>query len=889
MSIDLTQSIVRILKRDGTTAGTGFFVSKNGLIATCAHVVASYKPGEEVSVVLFSSKEKYQAIIEKKWWREPSDDDVAILRLSNTLPHDISMIPLGYPWHMENISLMTFGFPESKPVEGLSGRCEVIGRTTENGCPVLQMRSQEVTCGFSGAPVLNPVTNRIVGMITAILKPDQYGKQAETAFITPSDVLANICPEVEEANIERIIRDLKSEPSLNDFFVDLASQSSTTKDTKKNPGKEPLMADQLALDPIFRSMENSMEGDSGVSKRFANSSIEYIENFSDGVVEELSKYARCVLLGEAGAGKSTVLQRVVSDVAEKRLAQKEGVIPVHLKLSAWQANQSFLDFIYSQWPYASDPFTSLENGYAALYLDGLNEIGSDTDARIKQLHGWLTSKLESKKIIITCRTDDYWLCEFDLNIPIVKVESMEESRIRLFSKKRLESIGKDSEFFLSRLFSTNKNGKSSSLIKLASNPFMLESLIHCYAKFDILPDNKGLLSRKMIEALWGKEKARKSSGWLPYDEVEPMFSKLAFFMIESENSIEIPINDARKYCSLEIIQIARSANIVRIDNGKLKFYHQLMQECFAAVELKRYELSKILQRPQIERGARKDSRWDQVVIALCGICGMYEPRDNPDNIVNYALKTKDPYLAAICISSGIKVSESTIKKTVDQLIENIAISDWLDSEGRSRVARKAISDIGKPAVPFLLNLFESEIESEKLVLFNRENVVKGAAMIAAGGALLLLSGVIPASALGAVPLLSEGVKQLQKSSAFQSAIQNPVLRIQAKIAIDQIKVEPARKVRLIKIVIEALGDIADTRADSTLQKLAKIDPSQEIRETARSAIEKIKSNSSVTETKLRPSPAKIQDCISCANCGHKNPVNSNFCTACGTRLVKTLS
>jgi V8-like Glu-specific endopeptidase len=860
MKFDLTHSIVRILKPNGKTAGTGFFVSKNGLITTCAHVVADagYTPGEEISVVLFSNSKQYQAIIEEKWWREPLKEDVAILRLLDTPSEDIFFIPLGYPSHTENIPLITFGFPKRKQEEGMSGRCEVVGCTTDNGYPVLQMRSQEVTPGFSGAPVLNPVTNRIVGMINSILDTDEYGKQAETTFITPSHVIADVCPEVEEANIERVIVNLKLEPGLNDLFVDLAGQTSVVKD------KKPLISDQLEFDPVFRLMENSMEADSGVSTRFARSSIEDTGNLFDDIVGELRKNARCVLLGEAGGGKSTILARVALDIAEKRLAQKQGVIPVHLKLSAWQANQSFVDFIYSQWPFASDPFALLENGYAALYLDGLNEMGSNTDTRIKQLRGWLSIKAESKKVIITCRTDDYLLHEFDLDIPIVKIESMEESRIRLFSKKYLQRAGKNSEPFLTQIFSPNKNGKSFSLIKLASNPFMLKALIHCYANnkspFEILPQNKGQLSKRLVTSLWNREKELNWSEWIPYNEVESMFSELAFSMIENENLIEIPIIDAKKYCSFEIMQIAQSANIIRIDNGKLKFYHQLMQEFFAAVELKRRGLSKTLKRPQIERGNRKDSRWDQVVIALCGICQKDDLLDNPDNIVNHAFKVQDPYLAAICIASGIQVNEATIEKTVKQLIGNIAIWEWLDSEKRSDVARRALSDIGEPAVPFLLSFFESE--SKKVVQVDRkdiegivEGIVKGAAILAAGGALLLLSGAIPASALAAIPLLSEGVKQIQKNSTLQKSIQETIKNLVynggAKNAFDQINIDididinidPIRKIRLIKILIAALGDIGDTRADSTLQKLAKNDPSQEIREAAKLAIKKIQANS----------------------------------------------
>ncbi|MGB3510646.1 MAG: trypsin-like peptidase domain-containing protein [Microcoleaceae cyanobacterium] len=848
MNFDLTQSIVRILKPDRTTAGTGFFVAKNGLIATCAHVIASYKPGEEVSVVLFSGNEKHQAIIEKKWWRKPSDEDVAILRLLNTPSHDISMIPLGYPWNIENIPLLTFGFPASKPVEGLNGKCEVIGRTTENDCPVLQVRSPEVTRGFSGAPVLNPVTNRIVGMITAISKPDKYGRQAETTFITPSNILANICPEVEEVNIERIIIDLKSKQLLGDLFVDLEGQSSTIKDIKKEQIKESFIADQLGLDPIFSLMETSVEEDSRVGKRFTSSNIDNTENFSDGVVGELNKYKCCVLLGEAGSGKSTTLERIVLDVAERHLAKKKGVIPVHLKLSAWQAKQSFINFICSQWSFVSDPLTSLENGYAALYLDGLNEIGSDTDTRVQQLREWLTSKPESKKIIVTCRTDDYLLGEFDLNIPIVKIESMEESRIRLFSKKYLDRIGKSSELFLSRLFSSDENRKSSSLVKLASNPFMLTALIISYASSDALPRNKGLLTKKLVESLWGRERTRNWSGWLPYDEIELMFSKLAFHMIDSDNVVEIPVVDALKYCNHEILQIARSGNILRIENDKLKFYHQLIQEFFAAIELKKVGLSEKLQRPHIRNGQRIDSRWDQVIIALCGIS------EFPDGIVNYILKIKDPYLAAVCISSGIVVSESTIEKTVEQLIGNIAVWDWVDNmcERRSEVVYRAITDIGKPAVPFLASFFESE----EVVLLDHGSLAKETILLAGGAALGVLGtatliAMAPqtgfTSLLAVVPLAKKLSENEHFNTLVQSLKQNPVLAMKLKEVleeapnrIDEItNKDPIRKIRLVKLIVSALGEIGGSKAHNLLEKLSKNDSSEEVRKAARLEIKKI--------------------------------------------------
>ena len=74
MSNDLTAGIVRILDQNSATAGTGFVVSEEGLIATCAHVVeaAAAGPGDAVRLVLHATGEERKARIEPNWWRDPN-------------------------------------------------------------------------------------------------------------------------------------------------------------------------------------------------------------------------------------------------------------------------------------------------------------------------------------------------------------------------------------------------------------------------------------------------------------------------------------------------------------------------------------------------------------------------------------------------------------------------------------------------------------------------------------------------------------------------------------------------------------------------------------------------------------------------------------------------
>ncbi len=194
MSEDLTTGIVRILNSAGTTVGTGFVVSGEGLIATCAHVVeaAAARPGGTVRLVFRKTGEERKARVEPDWWRPVEAEDVAILRLEGPLSADVAPLPLGSSAGAEG-HFSTFGFPEAKPVEGMAGRCEVIGRTTEAGFPVFQLRSSEVSPGFSGAPLWDGDLGVVVGMVVSITRPDPYGRMIETAFVIPVETLRQVC------------------------------------------------------------------------------------------------------------------------------------------------------------------------------------------------------------------------------------------------------------------------------------------------------------------------------------------------------------------------------------------------------------------------------------------------------------------------------------------------------------------------------------------------------------------------------------------------------------------------------------------------------------------------------------------------------------------------
>jgi signal transduction histidine kinase len=190
-------SVLRILKGD-KIVGAAFLVSDR-LVATCAHVVKS--AGAEIGgkISLRSSEGKdIEAIVDPAFWRDPNAEDISILRLNEPL-ENIQPAILGSSSGTKGNKFSTFGFP--KQGQELSGSGEIIGQAIIGGIKVLQLRSPEVTPGFSGAPIFDETTKRVVGMVVAITPPDEYQRLGTTAFAIPSETLREICSELQISDI----------------------------------------------------------------------------------------------------------------------------------------------------------------------------------------------------------------------------------------------------------------------------------------------------------------------------------------------------------------------------------------------------------------------------------------------------------------------------------------------------------------------------------------------------------------------------------------------------------------------------------------------------------------------------------------------------------------
>lgn len=204
---EFKRSAVRIGTKDGEPVGAGFLVSKDGHVLTCAHVVAgalgtgdemAEKPQDSICLDFpFLGAAVRMAYVEH--WQPlagPSTNqtgDIAALKLStSSLPTGAQPARLTTLKDFFGHGFSVYGYPE-----GYDTGVWAYGLLRDHlGNGWLQVEDTKGTgarieYGFSGGPVRDQETGRIVGMVVAASR-DRTDK---VGFVIPADVLARACPD----------------------------------------------------------------------------------------------------------------------------------------------------------------------------------------------------------------------------------------------------------------------------------------------------------------------------------------------------------------------------------------------------------------------------------------------------------------------------------------------------------------------------------------------------------------------------------------------------------------------------------------------------------------------------------------------------------------------
>lgn len=485
-------------------------------------------------------------------------------------------------------------------------------------------------------------------------------------------------PDAETQYLTSLIAELEARRGVIEY-VDLRGQADSPNAAKaERPSPHGDMGWNAEFTLLLTGVEpatpTAEPAERGVASRTALTSIR----------EATVRHPRFALIGEPGAGKTTTLRRLALEAARARLeTPRAAPLPLLLYLPQWGAEPDPFSFVKVHYPLKSDLLAvALKRGEVQLYLDGLNEMGDGGTEKADKLRAWLHNAADPhadsapQYAVITCRAADY-AGALDLALPTVLAEPMGEAQSRQFA---VNYLGVRAEAFLNQLFPTQPSEAQSSrhLSPLAGNPYMLAALIFVFANVPggELPRNAGALFRGLARALWERERQKQTPGWVPFAQMHAAFAKLAYAMIEEDKPIDVPLDYARRQVGDDaLLKAGRSASLIDLrgesagDPGSVRFYHQLMQEYFAAAALMGTPLAEKIATPVFGYGGRLPSKWDESVVALCGLY------PDASQIVT-EIMGRDAWLAARCVIGGATVDEATRSSLLQTLINALQRPDW---------------------------------------------------------------------------------------------------------------------------------------------------------------------------------------------------------------------
>jgi HEAT repeat protein len=470
--------------------------------------------------------------------------------------------------------------------------------------------------------------------------------------------------------------------------------------------------------------------------------------------EALRKFNRIAVLGDPGAGKTTMLRHLAFRSARGELVGGL-VLPVYVELRRFVDShfEDLLDFTSDEWnerygfvdarPYLDQ---ELSAGRSALLLDGLDEVlGGDTaDAataaynRVSNEIDRLAIRFPKAPIAVTCRRAGWrgGLAAFQT----LEVLDFSWDQIQIFLKNWFAAAPAKAEG-LCRALAGNLRMQT-----MAANPLILSLVALVYERELELPERRAQLYNRCVEVLlkeWDAHREIRRFARFTTDRKRDLLEEVAWhfhrrglrYFPKSElldliarflPTIDLPSEEAEAILD----EIAAHYGLLKAQaHDWYGFLHLTLQEYFAAVganERGREAVGEVTSH-------RHDPWWEEVILLLAGrmadatplllgILGRGIGTPSPDMDKPLAadddLFHGDLYLAARCLVGTPRIREQWLRERILAEVRALLRTSPYSSDF-TQAARILVEIDGEVLTSELLEL----VTDEKLTLVRRNAIV----------------------------------------------------------------------------------------------------------------------------------------------------------------------
>ncbi|NEQ35283.1 MAG: NACHT domain-containing protein [Okeania sp. SIO3I5] len=604
MENELIKSIVCICHDDGVPEGAGLLVDSKHIV-TCAHVITSVIDksfdddsiiGSTLNVIIYSSGEP--VTLKAKVVKIQPQDNIDFAGLEILAKQDIKSTSNEFLNNnlLSGHQFKVFGFPNYYD-NGVWSYGEIRGKHTDDLIQVECNSSSAyfIKKGFSGTPVWDDNLNGWIGIINkADILPESHG-----ATMISASVIQQCWPEVVKLAATTEVQYLSQLVNNMQNFSGIVAYVPLTITVTYNTVKpEPF---------VDKGIKWSSEFDSSVSNKRTNDGYATTEEKKE-IEEVISIHSRFVILGDLGAGKTTSLQHTVIKLSQKRLNTGNGLIPIFVDLSdKWiKPNEDNSTSGYSiglknllkkNWTLKADLEEMLATGKAIVFLDGLNEMGSDKLQKRDAIKNWLQGQSSPRYAIFACRNSSY-SNELDLGLPTASIGKLEKNSWILIATKLINYINKynenqvNLEDFLSLIRSTEQ------LSCVLSRPYFVERLVQIYDSGGNIPSTEALILDDFAKIVWKRERLQQPN--LPdFSAMKTIMGHLAFLLV-SDQRFTVSYNQMLKetigffkqfFKRNEVstfnivIKACVKADLLKCEGDSYKFSDEFFMDYFAAYHM----------------------------------------------------------------------------------------------------------------------------------------------------------------------------------------------------------------------------------------------------------------------------------------------------------------